>query len=252
MPYYEAISRDLSLDKDEDARSGAVLSSILLSKGGLYDPDEILLSVRGLVQGRDVYVLGAGPRLEQELDRLIAGMTARGRWGKSGTGNDVIIASDGATSVVLSRGYKPQIIVTDLDGGVEDQLSCLGLGSILFVHAHGDNIPVISRVAPMLKGQVIGTIQTEPDRAGKVFNFGGFSDGDRAAFIASHFGCHSITLLGFDLGGPASKLMDGGRREPIDDVSYARKFRKLKWANVLLALIDSPKVRYFEETDRQL
>jgi uncharacterized Rossmann fold enzyme len=251
MPYYDAISKDLSLDKEMDRRSGALLSSLLISNNGLSDVDETKVSVQRTVQGKDVYVLGAGPLLEEELDRLISMMTTIGRWGKDSTGMDVIIAADGATSVALSRGYVPQIIVTDLDGGIEDQLHCLGRGSIMFVHAHGDNIPVISRVAPFLKGPVIGTVQTEPDNEGRVFNFGGFTDGDRAAFIADHFSCSSITLLGFDLTGPAMKLRDGGRRETMDDVSYARKFRKLTWANVLLALIDIPKVRFFERPDRQ-
>lgn len=252
MPYYDAISRDLSLDREMDSRSGAILSSIILSNQGLSSAVETLRSVRDLVQGKDVYVLGAGPEIEEDLERLVTEMTASGRWVRNGTGDDVLIAADGATSAALARGYVPHIIVTDLDGGIEDQLSCLGLGSMMFVHAHGDNISVIERVAPMLKGHVIGTVQTEPLGPGPIYNFGGFSDGDRAAFIASHFGCSSITLLGFDLGGPAMKLMDGGRREPIDDASYTRKRCKLTWANVLLALIGPPKVRFFGKPDQPL
>lgn len=249
-PYYDTISKDLSLDSEMDRRSGAVLSSLINENPGLSDVDETWLSVQRTVQGKDVFVLGGGPLLEQELDRLISMMTASGRWGKEGTGKDVMIAADGATSVALSRGYVPHMIVTDLDGGIEDQLNCLGRGSIMFVHAHGDNITVIYRVVPVLKGPVIGTVQTEPDSEGKVFNFGGFTDGDRAAFIADHFGCSSITLLGFDLTGPAMKLRDGGYRETMDDLSFARKFRKLTWANVLLSLIDIPKVRFFERPDQ--
>jgi len=55
-----------------------------------------------------------------------------------------------------------------------------------------------------------------------VYNFGGFSDGDRAAFAADELGASSITLAGFDL--------DDENVDPM-------KRGKLRWARKLLALI---------------
>lgn len=249
MPFYDAISRDLSLDRSRDEMSCSVLSSLLLSNPNLSDPDETLLSAHRLMLGRDVYVLGAGPGLEAELDRLITEMTAKGRWGDDDTAKDVLVAADGATSAALGRGYVPQVIVTDLDGDAQEQMICLERGSIMFVHAHGDNIPLLNHVVPRLRGPVVGTTQIEPPGNAPIYNFGGFSDGDRAAFIAQHFGCASITLLGFDLETPAMKLGKGGGRKVLDEAAYDRKFRKLTWANVLLALINEPRVRFFDQEE---
>jgi hypothetical protein len=45
------------------------------------------------------------------------------------------------------------------------------------------------------------------------------------------------------------KLGNGGARRQLSVGEYDRKFRKLTWANVLLALIDPPKVRFFDQRD---
>ena len=92
----------------------------------------------------------------------------------------------------------PHIIVTDLDGGIEDQIHCLSRGTIMLVHGHGDNMKTISNIGPRLFGSVLGTTQVDPTEGGGLDNFGGFTDGDRAAFTAQHFGARSIILLGFN------------------------------------------------------
>jgi uncharacterized Rossmann fold enzyme len=51
---------------------------------------------------------------------------------------------------------------------------------------------------------------------------GGFTDGDRAVFIATRLGATHIRLIGFDLEGPP------GKGSPTAD--RARKRRKLAWA----------------------
>jgi hypothetical protein len=55
-----------------------------------------------------------------------------------------------------------------------------------------------------------------------VYNFGGFTDGDRAVFAADELGAERITLVGFDL--------DDQDVEPM-------KRGKLFWARKLLALL---------------
>jgi uncharacterized Rossmann fold enzyme len=55
----------------------------------------------------------------------------------------------------------------------------------------------IRRHVPRFKN-VVGTTQSEPRR--KVYNFGGFTDGDRALFLAKAFGASRVTCLGFDFG----------------------------------------------------
>jgi hypothetical protein len=69
------------------------------------------------------------------------------------------------------------------------------MGAAIVVHAHGDNMEALRKFVPKLRN-VIGTTQTKP--FGKLFNFGGFTDGDRCVFLAKELGATSITLLGFD------------------------------------------------------
>jgi uncharacterized Rossmann fold enzyme len=44
----------------------------------------------------------------------------------------------------------------------------------------------------------IGTTQVKPLQ--NVYNFGGFTDGDRAVFLANEFGAINIVLVGMDFG----------------------------------------------------
>jgi uncharacterized Rossmann fold enzyme len=135
-----------------------------------------------------------------------------------------LIAADGATSAVLE--YRdPEIIVTDLDGIVKDQLEAWQRGTWMVVHAHGDNVVQVRKMVPKLKERIIGTTQVEP--FGRLYNFGGFTDGDRAAFMAHELGAKRIYLAGMDLG---SKI---GKHSGDKDVK--RKLIKLKICGELLA-----------------
>jgi len=136
----------------------------------------------------------------------------------------VLIAADGATSAVIQY-RNPDIVVTDFDGEVEPQLAAWHRGAWLIVHGHGDNLERVEQVVPNLRERVIGTIQTRA--FGKLFNFGGFTDGDRAAFMAHELGASKIYLAGMDLG---SKI---GRHS--GDKDRERKLVKLEVCGELLA-----------------
>lgn len=136
----------------------------------------------------------------------------------------VLIAADGATSAV--RKYRtPDVIVTDLDGDVEDQLDAWRKGAWMVVHGHGDNIPKLKQVVPKLTERVLGTIQV--DKPAQLTNFGGFTDGDRAAFMAHHLGASKIYLAGMDLGEEVGKYS----RTPKNE----RKLMKLDICKDLLS-----------------
>ena len=108
--------------------------------------------------------------------------------------------------------------VFDLDGSFPDILKANREGSITVVHAHGDNLDALSRYVPLLEG-VIGTAQCRPPEG--LYNFGGFTDGDRCVFLAKELGAASIKLVGFDY---------------EDDSVTPRKRRKLAWAKRLIDL----------------
>lgn len=88
-------------------------------------------------------------------------------------------------------------------------------GCVLVIHAHGDNVELIKEIVPELNS-FVATTQAEPfDR---VYNFGGFTDGDRAAIIAKEFGARKILLHGFEF-----------KAEGV-------KGKKLVWAKKILEL----------------
>ena len=167
-----------------------------------------------MVKKKECIVLGAGPSFDDDLEKLE----------RASFLNKTLIAADGATSAVLEY-RNPEIIVTDLNGNVDDQLNAWRRGSWLVVHAHGDNIAQVRDIAPKLKERVIGTTQVEP--FSKLYNFGGFTDGDRATFMAHELKAKKIYLAGMDLG---SKI---GERSGDKDAK--RKLIKLKIYGELLA-----------------
>ncbi len=178
-PWYDRVVERLGLDRESDANAPRVF------EGMLPDPDFAGLSA--LISGRECVILGAGPSLGEDIDRLQ----------RAGWLDRTLISADGATSAVLKH-RAPDIIVTDLDGDVDDQLDAWRRGSWMVVHAHGDNLERVREVVPKIGERILGTTQVEP--FGKLRNFGGFTDGDRAAFMAHELGASKIYLAGMDIG----------------------------------------------------
>ncbi|AHF80677.1 6-hydroxymethylpterin diphosphokinase MptE-like protein [Thermococcus paralvinellae] len=179
-PFYKEIVSTMGYDVVKDREAANVLRDLLLQNRNYIKPDYI----RELIEDKRVYIFGAGPSLELALKYLSF---------KDG----IKISADGATSALLEFGLIPDIIVTDLDGNVEDIKRADRLGAYIVVHAHGDNIEKLKEYVPQLE-KVLGTCQTEP--LDIVYNFGGFTDGDRAVFLAEELGAKEITLVGFDFG----------------------------------------------------
>ncbi len=198
-PYYRAILEDFGWTADGDETAARLLSSLLP------DATPCLEKVEELIRGKDVIVCGKAPSLEKDMGTV--------DWWYKYT----VIAADGATSVLLKQGIVPDIVVSDLDGSPEDLLHADSLGSIILAHAHADNAESVKELVPKLK-HVVGTTQARPLK--NVYNFGGFSDGDRCVFLAKEFGAKSIKIIGFDL--------DDTRVTP-------KKLKKLRWARRLLA-----------------
>lgn len=118
MRLYRQICEEFGFDPEEDARSALELSNIL---AGRSEPS--LAAVSRRMPGR-VTVCGASETLPHE----ISGIDVRG----------YTVAADGATSDLMFAGTVPNMIVTDLDGAIDDQVEANRLGAAVFVHAHGD------------------------------------------------------------------------------------------------------------------
>ncbi len=182
-PVYELVLKDMNFERLYDERAALILSKLLEIKARRKMPEVIEIDVlRDAIGGKDVLVCGKAPKLANDIKNV-------------DFKKYVTIAADGATSVLMKSGVVPDIIVTDLDGNMDDEVRANEQGTIMVVHAHGDNVDALSEEVPRLK-RVVGTTQSKP--LDNVYNFGGFTDGDRCVFLAQEFGARSITLIGFD------------------------------------------------------
>ena len=195
-PYYLRILGDLGFDRAKDEEAARLLSTLLHR--------DSLPTLKKRIQGMAVTVCGNGPNLLGELDRLK---------------DRVVIAADGAANRLFAEGIRPDAIVTDLDGATEAFVQMNRAGTVIVVHAHGDNMDLLRFWVPRLPGPIVGTTQAAP--SGRIHNFGGFSDGDRAVFMAIALEAAEVALTGFYLDDPSVN--------PV-------KRRKLLWARTLLGL----------------
>ena len=203
-PIYEEILEDLGFDREGDEKAARLLSGMLTGKNTVS-----LSELKDVISGKPVLVCGNAPGLRAEL--LKTDLSAF-----------VIIAADGAAAVLTAIGRVPEVICTDLDGNSEDDIEkeifdC-EQGSIVLIHAHGDNMDKLEKYVPRFR-RFIATTQAKP--FDKIFNFGGFSDGDRCVFVARYFEAKCIRLTGFDFEDPLVN--------PV-------KKKKLKWARKLIEI----------------
>ncbi|MDR0438704.1 MAG: DUF115 domain-containing protein [Methanocalculaceae archaeon] len=175
-PYYSEILDFFGFLRENDERAALVLADLL--------PRDDIEKLRSTIQGRDCIVCGNAPSLAVEIRT-------------TDFSDKIIIAADAAARVLLHANYRPDVILSDIDGMDDDFLSMNDLGTILVLHAHGDNIPLVRSWVPKVRGPIVGTTQATP--LAHVHNFGGFSDGDRCVFCAYEFGAASVALIGFDL-----------------------------------------------------
>jgi len=201
-PLYSEILKDFGFDPEADVRSAEILSNLV-------DKEQIP-KFSAIVEklGHKVSIFGASASLEDDSGKMPEGRT--------------IVSAGSATGRLMRNGIRPDIIVTDLDGDARFDIEANALGALAFVHAHGDNIPAVRRFVPIMSGPIVPTVQCKP--FGNVYNFGGFTDGDRAFFMVDHFGVNDVMFLGWDLENVCPK-------EGSDPVV---KQRKLLWAQRLL------------------
>lgn len=204
-PIYQEILEEFGFSREEDEEAARLLQRLLLGRENDLSPEDL----SSMIRGREVVVCGNGPSLRRELKKFLVELD---------TGEIAVIAADGATTAILAAGVLPDVIVTDLDGFLPDIIAANERGSVLVVHAHGDNMDALKEYVPRLT-KVLGTTQSEPMDG--VFNFGGFSDGDRCVFLARNFGARRIRIIGFDYDDP--------------DVTPVKKM-KLEWARRLVAM----------------
>lgn len=196
-PVYEALLTDFGYPKDGDERARDRLRELLIGRQ-TFDPASLA------VADQTVAVAGGGPSLLDETE--IA------------TDADLVFAASTAAERLIGAGVDVDLIVTDLDKHPAEVVEHTHDGIPVTIHAHGDNLDLVEETVPECDPAfVLPTTQAAP--SGPVRNFGGFTDGDRAAFVADHFGATELRFLGWDFD---------------DDAVSAEKERKLEWAQRLL------------------
>ena len=196
-PIYEAILADFGFDRTADERARDVAASFATP----FDHDRLAALIGG-----SVAIVGAAPSLAAELAAF------------DPAGVDAVVAASTAADVLSDADIPVDLMVTDLDKNVSTARELTHAGTPVAAHAHGDNIPAVREWLPKFDSQqTLVTTQAAPRDA--VEHFGGFTDGDRAAFIADAFGASELRFLGWAFDDPAVGPM---------------KARKLRWAEHLL------------------
>jgi len=210
-PAYEAILADFGYDRTGDERGRNALHEAVSGRGPLGVGDVRLPGT--------VAVCGAGPSLSAEL------AVARGA--------DSVVAASTAVDVLRDAGVAVDCMVTDLDKNPDTAGELAAAGTPVAVHAHGDNVAAVRRLVPTLDASgVLPTTQAAPRPP--VVNPGGFTDGDRAAFLADACGADRLVFAGWD----------------FDDPSVgAEKSRKLRWAERLLYWLERRRDERFDVLD---
>lgn len=205
-PIYERILQDFGYEPGADLRARDVLD------GYVKRFDLSRLSLDGVT----VAIAGGSATLEAELEVV--------------RDADCAIAASTAADVLLDADISMDLLVTDLDKNPKTAIDLSHAGVPVAVHAHGDNISAIRRYLPEFDlDQVLATTQAAPSH--RVRNFGGFTDGDRGAFLADHLGARRLAFPGWD----------------FDDETVGNaKRRKLAWAERLLFFLQNRRNEVFE------
>jgi uncharacterized Rossmann fold enzyme len=209
-PVYEAILADFGYDRAADERARDVLAT-------LTDPFE--WGHLDHVAGATVAVCGAAPSLRDDLD------VARDA--------DAVFAASTAADVCREAGVTVDCMVTDLDKNPETARDLTDEGVPVAAHAHGDNVALVREYVPTFdRAFVLPTTQAAPE--GHVENHGGFTDGDRAAFLADHCGAAALRFPGWEFDDPGLS---------------GEKAKKLAWAERLLYWLERRRGERFAVLD---
>jgi uncharacterized Rossmann fold enzyme len=205
-PFYEAILADFGYDRaaDEAARDW------LAERVEAFDLDDVEVSGTAAIAG-------AADSLESEVHVVEEA--------------DAVVAASDAAGRLAAAGLRPDLVVTDLDGDPEDAIELAASGVPVAIHAHGDNRDTLREYVPRFPAEaVIGTTQAEP--VDPLHNHGGFTDGDRAAFLADAVGADRLVFPGWDF-----------------DAAEGTKARKLEWAAILLHWLEERRGERFDVLD---
>ncbi|WP_336327699.1 6-hydroxymethylpterin diphosphokinase MptE-like protein [Halovenus sp. HT40] len=212
-PVYEQILADFGYGRDGDKQARDRLATLLDSD--TFEPSQLDF-------GDETVAIAGGAGSLTEQAELVTARNA-----------DTVVAASIAADRLREHGIAVDCMVTDLDKNPDTVRELTEEDTPVAVHAHGDNVPTLSEWIPTLDAEfVIPTTQAEP--ADGVRNFGGFTDGDRAAFFADALGAAELVFPGW----------------AFDDPTVSTEKRhKLQWAERLLYWLERRRSERFGVLD---
>ena len=214
--YYTKILDDFGFSREGDEESAKLLDEILSVEGCL-----TLEELREIVSFSDKFIVfGAGPSLKEHVRMIKEEYDLK---------DYVLLPADGATTALIEERIVPDVIATDLDGNLDDIFLANLKGANVVIHAHGDNIDKIASLTTFFTTRM-GTTQAQP--IGNLYNFGGFTDGDRAIFLAVALGASEITLAGMDFGNIVTQYSRPNLATKTAEADDFKK-KKLRYADML-------------------
>ncbi|HYK93759.1 MAG TPA: 6-hydroxymethylpterin diphosphokinase MptE-like protein [Thermoplasmata archaeon] len=222
-PQYDRIREAFGFPLEREERSAARLRELLRPRG----PMDGLGEAGRRIRSRVAVVVGLSP-----------GSGAPPIWRLGDLERPVVLAADGAAQRCLAAGLVPDVVVTDLDGPVPSEVTANARGALTIVHAHGDNREALERWVPEFTHAVAGSWAGPPTL--ELLNVGGFTDGDRAVFLAEHVQAARILLWGFEF----------DRVEETEPEERQRKLAKLRFAGELIGWLASRSRVPIETWDR--
>ncbi len=209
-PLYLQIVKEFGYSVEEDRKSAETLAVLVANRRR---PVNVDLIMNSLIKGFNFVLLGPCP-----LD----GMELGGIRKLIKTGSSALATVGEGTGNAYRSSLHPRLTFTDLDGSPQDDVDANSKGSVVVIHAHGDNMGVLKEWVPKFPGPIVPTCQCTPPPG--IHNWGGFTDGDRAYCALRHFGASKIDLFGFDFRNPC-----GSKRVDIET-----KMKKLAWAEKII------------------
>lgn len=223
--YYNKIMNDFKFNKEDDLKSAYILKDIINKEQNNISTDIL----KKIIENKEIYIFGAGPSLKKHINQYLKEINNSKN--KQNDKITVVIAADGATKALLEKNIIPDIIVSDLDGDLNSIYYCNNKGSIIVIHAHGDNINLIKEHTPKLKN-IMGSYQY-PIEIENLINYGGFTDGDRCCFLAEKFNGKKLILGGMDFGEYITKYSRPNIKNEVEKGDEI-KIKKLKYGEELV------------------
>ncbi len=184
---YQWITELLDIDRDLERKRVLMISQYLSMHG--YEPHIDFSPLRC----RCALIYGPSPRLYeqvQETKHLLLKSIP-------------VFVVDGAAKLFIEMDIPFQVLVTDLDGGLENVYRCIDSGCIPFIHVHGDNIDLVLKLIESLSieelNRCIFTHQL-PEEIPLMVGARSFTDGDRAIAVAYMLGIDSVVLIAMGFG----------------------------------------------------